>query len=134
MLSLSKHEGELAPQRWLVTPTRGQYRSTGQRVSHHGDTGRQMVCPKATSRSLYSIQYRRGSCARSACSVACGSLVCTYPQRFEMRWTCTSTQMPCLAKPWVITRLAVLRPTPFNVRRSSRLLGTFPSYRSSNAW
>ena len=38
-----------------------------------------------------------------------------------MRWTWMSTQMPGLLNPWVTTRLAVLRPTPFSVRSASML-------------
>ena len=74
-----------------------------------------------------------GSFARSAISVASGSLVCTYPQRLQMRWTCVSTQMPGKPKPAVSTRLAVLRPTPGSASSASRSGGTWPPWRSSSS-
>ncbi len=49
----------------------------------------------------------------------CRASDATRPHRFEMRWTCVSTQMPGLPNASVTTRLAVLRPTPLSVSSSS---------------
>src|SRR5207253_7683493 len=66
-------------QRLRVTPTRWQRRATGQ-VEQRGESGWQTFCPKATSRSLSSIQCRRGSFARSAHSARSGVVVRTKPR------------------------------------------------------
>ncbi len=76
-----------------------------------------MVWPKATSRPLYSSQWRRGRDSRRASSVRSGVFDLTRPQRLEMRWTWVSTQMPGRPKASVTTRFAVLRPTPPSVRK-----------------
>jgi len=63
----------------------------------------------------------------SACSVSSGDLVFTHPRRFEIRWTCVSTQMFFwLLNDRISTRLAVFRPTPGSVNNSSIVPGTRP--------
>src|SRR5436190_17520858 len=94
--------------REVRTPTRRHSRATGH-TEHFGDTGAQTFWPNVTSRSLYPIQYRDGSFARKAISVSSGVRVRTYPRRFEIRWTCVSTQIPGLSNPIVTTRFAVFR-------------------------
>ena len=108
------------------TPIFGQKEASGQ-IEQCGETGLQRFWPNVTSRSLYVIQWRRGRLARRAFSVSSGVLVLTYPQRFEIRWTCVSTQMPGFPYPTVTTRFAVFRPTPLRVRRSSIVSGTLPA-------
>src|SRR5512137_760613 len=108
---------------------RSQYRNTGQRLQK-GDTGRQVFCPWPTMIVLYAAQCLLGSLALSACSVSAGVLVFTYPSRFDILCTWTSTQMPAPPKARLTTRFAVFRPTPGRVNNSSIESGTFPPYLS----
>ena len=50
-----------------------------------GLSGLQRFWPKATSKSLSTIQYRLGSFSLKAISVSSGPRVATYPRRFEIR-------------------------------------------------
>ena len=57
-----------------------------------------------------------------------------WPRRWATRATCVSTEIPGTPKALPRTTLAVLRPTPGSVTRSSRRPGTSPPKRSQSAW
>src|SRR4051812_37974143 len=101
---------------------------------HRGKLGRQTFWPQVTRYRLMWGHHSRSVAAYSARSVSSGVFVFTHPSRFEMRWTCVSTQMFCrLRNDRMSTRFAVFRPTPGNRRSSSIVLGTLPSNRSSSS-
>src|SRR5918993_1716707 len=80
------------PTRW--TPSLGHSSRMAQAL-HRGNTGRQTFCPQVTRYRLMYGHHRCSIDAYSACSVSSGVVVVTQPRRFEMRWTCVSTQMLC---------------------------------------
>ena len=79
------------------------------------------------------VQSRLGNSAPTACSTLTGSVSSVQPKRRASRPKWVSTVMPGMPKALPSTTLAVLRPTPGSVTRSSRRGGTSPSYRSTSA-
>ena len=80
-----------------------------------------------------SVHRTEGSAAHSCCSILTESSAEAMPSRFLTRSTCRSTGEPGTRSACPSTTLAVFRPTPGNLTRSSMRAGTLPPWRSNNA-
>ncbi len=74
------------------------------------------------------VQSRFGKSAPTACSALTGSVSLVQPKRRASRPKWVSTVMPGMPKALPSTTLAVLRPTPGSLTRSSRRGGTSPPW------
>src|SRR5207253_5641101 len=70
-------------------------------------TGAHPALPSFPTRRSSDLHHRLAVERYSACSVSSGVRVATQPSRFEIRWTCVSTQMFCrLLNDRISTRFA----------------------------
>ena len=110
-----------------ATPMRRQVPSARGHLSHLGLRAGQISRPNSTMRWQKSDPISGGMIFFKATSICLGSFVATSPSRLAMRimWVSTTTLSLPYTSPTI--RLAVLRPTPGRVSRSSMVSGTRPS-------
>ncbi len=89
--------------------------------------------PWKTTRCESIVQSLLGKIAATSASTFSASSAVVQPKRRARRPKCVSTVIPGTPKALPSTTLAVLRPTPGSVTRSSRRPGTLPSKRSRSA-
>jgi len=118
-------------------------KADGQRLlmphmSHLGLSGVQIVCPKPTSNGFIGSHSSLGSHFSRDILVCSGVVVfCfvpsrkTHPRRLEMRCTWVSTQIPWVFfQAMLITKWAILGPTPLRASNSFKESGISPPKRS----
>src|SRR6059058_2449805 len=104
--------------------------------THSGQRGvraRQMRRPCRMRRRLKPVHSSGGSILVTSASIFTGSVLLVRTSRLVSRLTWVSTANPGMPKATPSTTLAVLRPTPGNVTRSSIRGGTSPWKRSIRA-
>ena len=116
----------------LAVAVAGHHWATGQ-APQAGFLAWQVRRPWKISTWLSMVQSRLGNSAPIACSTLTGSVSAVQPNRRTSRPKCVSTVMPGTSNALPSTTLAVLRPTPGRVTRSSSRPGTSPSKRSTMA-
>ena len=100
---------------------------------HAGRRAIHVARPCRINRRLNAPRSAAGTTAFSSCSTLTGSLSSVRPNRLLSRRTCVSTGSPGRSKATLRTTLAVFRPTPGTVTKSSSLVGTSPPNRCSSA-
>ncbi len=102
-------------------------------MSHRGLRAAHTARPWRISRRLSTPRSFAGTIGLSASSAFTGSVSCVRSSRRERRPTWVSTGRPGRSSATLRSTLAVLRPTPGMVTRSSIALGTSPPKRSTTA-
>src|SRR5262249_25093299 len=106
-------------------------KSSRTQISHFGDRASHTRRPWRIKRRLSPPRSAAGTMALRANSIFTGSVWSVRPRRRDNRATWVSTGRPGSLNHTLRTTLAVLRPTPGSVTRSSRALGTSPPNRST---
>src|SRR2546430_16227055 len=108
-------------------------KSLSTHSGHRGARATQIRRPCRIKRRLNPVHSDFGSILVTSASILTGSVLLVRPRRRVSRFTWVSTAKPGTLKATPSTTLAVLRPTPGSVTRSSIRPGTSPPKRSTSA-